>query len=191
MDNQQERLAKNFIDIGWLTGMIDGEGSIRMARRKRRNEHRKGRINYVPEVTISNTSKEAMERFRGICQGYRIGGHLCLHSVQTKSWKTRWSIKICGLKRCNKMLHLISDHLTIKTKQARIVMEWIDYRLSLPKKSHHTEKDTVYYDKVKELNRRGPLPESSTTNTPNPKNLGRYSLNLQETARASFAASRS
>jgi hypothetical protein len=126
LDDPQERLNSLNFKIGWLSAMIDGEGSISLT-----IQQIKGRDPYlVPNVCISGTDISSMERTMGYLRQMDIPYYIFTStkkgtkmSINPKSQSTKdcSTIRIWGMKRANKFLELISPYLIEKKKQAECV----------------------------------------------------------------------
>lgn len=125
MDNQQ---LSSEAKLGWLAGIIDGEGCIQLAKQKYRDK-----IHYRPQLVIGNTSKEIIEAIVSIAQEHNLPVYLMNRMYAAKnSTSTTAVVQIMGLRRVQKWLSLIKPYLFGKRRQASIVLRYIDHRLSQP-----------------------------------------------------------
>jgi hypothetical protein len=146
-ENQQERL-KEAEELGWLGGIIDGEGCITLSKavnRKYKCVH--------PRLTVANTCPKMIKRIMQIFDKYHIA-----YWVRVRKGKNGTSIKrygspylplteirIQGFKRLRRLLPLIRPHLTSKDEKADILNEFIEKRLT--KRGYNTP----YSEDEKEL----------------------------------------
>jgi hypothetical protein len=140
------------VEIGYLAGMIDGEGSIYIQDRKQGNYK-----HYFPRFQITNTNKEVMywikETFGGTIY-LKKRNHIKPHWKDQVEWfTTRESM--------DKLLPLIIPHLIIKKKHAKIMQE---FRATFSGKAggkRVPEESLIIrercYKELKRLNQRGPL----------------------------------
>ena len=137
MRNQQETQCVSEVDIGWLAGIIDGEGSVSLAFGYVRN----GRLNNMsPRIEIGNTDKELLEKFVRIVKS--LGGGIYMtrkkESNQSKlvkkkkgrGFKPLYYAKAVGFKRTKKILDIVLPHLTGEKKlRATLILKFIDTRI--------------------------------------------------------------
>lgn len=136
-DNQQESSLLKERQLGWLGGIIDGEGTITI-----RVKERKGQSTFLtPVISMVNTDKLLMDTFTDILKEYNIP-HWVSYYEPTKNWKPRWQVQIGGLRRCQKALPIIKDYLVAKKELAEIVLDWCNSRINKAgKREYYSEKD--------------------------------------------------
>ena len=158
MDNQQERL----FELGWLVAMIEGEGNISLTwSKKKRNKF----IQLAPRVQISNSDEMIIKKAQKILSDYNVGNYVSGRNGM-------YQLMICGMKRCNKILVIIKEHMLGKRERARLLYEYTSYRLQT-KNRPYTKIDKEYFLKMRSLNNKPIVPteklllmfelESSTT----------------------------
>jgi len=137
MRNQQETMDISEADIGWLAGIIDGEGSVSLAFGFVRN----GRLNNMsPRVEIGNTDKELVEKFVRLVKALGGGIYMSLKKESNQSklvkakkgrgFKPLYYAKAVGFLRTKKILDAVLPHLTgEKRHRAKLIMKFIDSRL--------------------------------------------------------------
>lgn len=147
-DNQQRKF--NEIDIAWLAGFIDGEGSIGIKVQKYMNNRT---VFYAaPYVQIVNTDNGALKRVDDILKALHVGHYIDspkprkapFGSKSVDGYKPMWRVLINGLKRCQAFLSIISPYLVVKRLDASLVSEFIGSRISkhykhLPYSEHEIE----------------------------------------------------
>lgn len=146
MDNQQGKVTD--IDIGWLCGMIDGEGSISI--NVRQPTKKRNGFGPTPFVGIYNTDEAALKRCMSILDGMGMpywiqrprsaqpGNRKVLPEIDGRkimSRKPQWRLIIAGLKRAGKFLPVVLPYLTIKQERAQATWDYIRHRMSRPWKS--------------------------------------------------------
>ena len=133
-DNQQRRLNSR---LGWLGGIIDGEGMITVI--KRTNGY-----SFFPRISIANSDKkiinEAVDIFKELNLPYYI---------QSKSYKVgkevrkKYELLVNGLIRCSQVLPHIIPFLVSKKERAKKLLSWCKYRISRKRGEKYTDKDTL------------------------------------------------
>jgi len=154
MDNQQERLV-------WLAGFIDGEGHFGINRVKRRNHAGSG-FQMTPRITITNTSKDALEYVRETLQAHGLAFYIGWKAPgKDKRTKWQWQLEIAGVKRLNRFIPVIGPYLIVKKPQAELLLKYCRHRLERMKQfqgqncrgvGKYTEYDTKVWERIKELN---------------------------------------
>src|SRR5713101_5131642 len=118
-DNQQPRLE----ELGWLAGMIDGEGSMgAYLRQGVKTPH------FKPIVQSSGTHKGGLEHLHGILERMEVGHHIVWQKPRQERYRPCWHVTIVGMKRIPTLLTALAPYLVIKREQADLLMEWIDLR---------------------------------------------------------------
>ena len=150
MDNQQGKVTD--IDMGWLCGMIDGEGSIFVAVRQPTKKCPGGHP--TPFVGLYNTNELALDRSVRILEALEVGHWVSRpRSAQpgnrkilpvidgrvVTNRKPSWRLYISGLKRVGKILPIILPYLTIKAPQGNATWDYIRHRMSRPWRSQIDE----------------------------------------------------
>lgn len=139
----------NELDIAYLAGFIDADGTISVARRKRR-------IGYYhePYVSIANCDRPVLEWFRELIGKGTISNKY--KSNQNHNWRDQYDIKwrnddalyVSGL--CYPYLH-------IKKDRAELLIE--KWKLYTPRNGKYTEEmlknKEWLVSRMYELNRRG------------------------------------
>ena len=148
-------------ELGYLAGLLDGEGSIYISCR---NEG--GYKNYFARFQIVNTNFDVMHWIKN-----KFGGLLFVRerSKTNPRWKDsmEW---FTNVKELDSLLPLLIPYLIIKKPHALIMQE---FRKTFTGKAGGKRTSpklrTVraeYYDKLKKLNRRGPISSSPVSPSP-------------------------
>lgn len=151
--NQQETQSVSEADIGWLAGIIDGEGSISLAFGMVKNNQLN---NMSPRIEIGNTDKDLVEKFVRIVKGLGGGIYMTLkkEGLESKLVKQRtgkgfkpiYYAKSIGFLRTKKILDVVLPHLTGgKQLRGQLILEFINCRLE--KTSGVKSGHNVRYDK--------------------------------------------
>jgi hypothetical protein len=100
---------------GYIAGIVDGEGCIRLSRHKTIGKN-KSHIYHI-QVTISNTSSQLLDWLENKIPG--IAYHR--KTSQNPKWKDCYSWVIAGNRRAIIFLKEIKPYLVIKKKQAELL----------------------------------------------------------------------
>ncbi len=153
MDNPQKRSCAE-----WLAGFIDGEGSfILQVSKERRWKNGTFGIRLRPKVTIANTHKPTMDFIAGLLKQLNIGCqfNIVKRKIYNPKHHQGYTISINGHKRSLKLIKLLLPYLVTKWEQAKLVEQFIEWRLTLPKDAWtggYAEKAKEYVIKLRELN---------------------------------------
>lgn len=146
MDNQQ---VKSLFDLGWVSAIIDGEGWLII----NSSDTRQNGIRYAPVIGMNNTSVELVDRLSKILTEWGIGHWRGERNFKNPNHQKQYMITISGYKRCIKLLPILKDILIVKKQQASILLELVEYRLSLTNKhSVCGEKEIEYKRLIQQLN---------------------------------------
>lgn len=112
-------------ELGWLAGIIDGEGSINCARNGRRNGRSVIGVP-APQVGVQNTSQPMLDK---VAELYRNLGIPC--SVKGPSWlkgstMAVYRVDVFRKRDVHTLLVAIRPLLVAKATQAREVIAWIE-----------------------------------------------------------------
>ena len=137
------------IDVAYISGLIDGEGSLCICRRKRVDRY--GSYQLIPQVLLVNTDKEILEW---------VQKSLGIGSIRENSnrgrWKRCWVLRIVGMKNLHPILKRLQPHLRIKRRQTEVMLKLIENRnMGAHTGDPYTEADLQLYDEMKKLNARG------------------------------------
>ena len=130
--NQQERP-----DLAWLTGIVEGEGSLYFSG----IEQSKCGPDIYPRCNVYNTDPEIIDTICGILKKYEIGYYLQSHRIKGKFHGLY--VHVNGIKRQQKFLSLIRPYM--HSKKAIIVDKLLDYfKWKLQQPFHHFDKTVGY-----------------------------------------------
>lgn len=161
MVNQQVKITWE-----WLAGFYDGEGCLNLTHQKcKRNTA------FSPQVDLVNTNFPAMEAIVAFLAEHEIGvsvtlskKHRKFHRDSGRQHKQRMTIRIARMKAVKRFLELLSPHLVLKREQADLLLEFVSTRAE--KYTRTSERDFEIYRRLRELNGKGTLIETSEANTP-------------------------
>ena len=149
-DNQQRKV--NDIELAWLAGLWDGEGSIGMKVESYKNRSDGQHTYFAPYAQVVNTHEPTLEIVDVILKKIQVGHHISWPrphqhpngTLPVSNYKSMWSVRIHGLKRCKVLLEFLRPFLVTKHDQAELVWEFIVSREShqymrLPYTARETE----------------------------------------------------
>ena len=138
--NQQQTLPAS--DIGWLAGFLDGEGSILLYLHTDGIKLKSANV----QVIVGNTEKPLIDNYVRLLQAIPVGVHLNVRhpdritnglyvdagSHKTgRKYKALYVASTVGVKRVKKLLEVVTPYLrSSKQEKAKLIMEYIDIRLS-------------------------------------------------------------
>jgi len=126
------------IEIGWLAGMIDGEGYLGFQVYKTRNNHR----SITVELSISNTDEQMILRLQNILQRIGVNPYINNSTYKLKhkpTHKNVWKVVLHRMNKVLKVLEIVNPYLTgQKQERGKLVLEYCQSRLvSYIPGSHH------------------------------------------------------
>jgi hypothetical protein len=147
--NQQERL-ESILDLAWLGGIIDGEGTFTL----RIHGRKKNRLLISAVFTITNTDFVITDNIERILRENNIPFWVSERKTQDKNpnWKPAKEIVNMGIRRLLKFIPVILPYLVGKKEEAEIVYEFCDRRVKmLGNRSYYTKEDLELVTRVKAL----------------------------------------
>ena len=132
------------LELGWLAGILDGEGSITIVKRG---------TTFVPTIKMANTSKKLVDKYCEILDKLDIS-YKCYGRQKEGNRKYQWEVCVDGRPRVMKALLIIQDALIAKQTQATKVTQWIESR-GLNLRGPYTEEQLQIIEDVRSLNGRG------------------------------------
>jgi len=148
---------KDKIELGWLAGIVDGEGTISAYWEKKKGYKSPSRYLQV-YIGVSNTDNKITEKCKKITKAGGIYYHKT-HHEKNKDW-SRWEAR--GGNAC-KIVELILPYLISKKSQAKNLLKWrklekfVGYHkkgtIAITQKA--IKERTKIYDQMRKLNKRG------------------------------------
>src|SRR3990167_5988789 len=123
--NQQGKITD--IEMGWLCGIIDGEGTIAL-----RWSMTRGKRYLVPFVQIANGSVPTLDKVVATLQAIGVGHHIQWKEPQAGGLTKHryWVLITTGMKRTKRLLFAILPYLVTKRRQGELVLDFIRERES-------------------------------------------------------------
>lgn len=114
------------LDVAWLAGVLDGEGSISYSQNSARG---------MAQVNISfhNTSIVLLEKVCAVLASLSVAFSVLDKGRGLRSkahWKPAFTVKVSGSKHALALLHAVAPHLTAKLDEALCVIEYLEWRLN-------------------------------------------------------------
>lgn len=157
MGNQQER---QLFDIGWLVGILDGEGCFSLCKFK---TGRKKQSDYIfPQIIIASTSPEITTKAQEILARLEISSHIVYYPSKKATQKAYWSIRVTGIKRIKRFMDVLFNYLECRKAQAKVLKDFVELRIAKPLRAPYDVEDEMV-DAIKLLNQRGTTESSETT----------------------------
>ena len=144
MGNQQERL---FFDIGYILGVIDGEGSYQIAPKYKYKNY----TIYAPRISIYNNNPHIIQQIINVLKSLKIDFSMYKPKLHNGENRVCYRIYIEGLKRCKKLTDILLTFPSGKKDRVQLINDFCNYRLSFTKNKRNNE---TYSDKVEEFLKR-------------------------------------
>lgn len=139
-------------DIGWIAGLIDGEGSIVLVRPSyiRKSD---GRRAVCPRILVAVCDFLILEKYTKLLSELGINYGYVKQDKYIKSG-SRWSrpnpvihVYIASQESIVKLLEIVTPHLTLKRRNANLVLEFTKWRLENGKSlAFRSSKDGISKD---------------------------------------------
>jgi hypothetical protein len=145
--NQQERP-----ELAWLTGILEGEGSLYFSRRVQSNRG----YDIYPRCNIYNTDPAIIDGVCDVLKKHEVGYHIQGHRLNGKLHGLY--VHVNGIKRQQKLLTLLLPHMRSKKKIIAVkLLHYFNWRLQQP--FHHFDKEIgrLLDKEITELNNSGIL----------------------------------
>lgn len=140
LDNQQRRL----IEIGYLCGLMDGEGTFTISKS---NKRKNGKHNLHPYFQMSMRDLPTIDRAAGIIRELGIGCY-----VYHKGKGATHVLHCGGYKRLSQLLPIVIPYLVEKKERADLVLSYVQRRKDLPRNTPYSVHDYQDQRRMAELN---------------------------------------
>ncbi len=148
--NQQ---VTNF-ELGWLAGVLDGEGHISM-----RSSTFKNDIHYSVGFGFTNTSEKLLNKVDMICTKLGVNLHW-QRKLRKNKCLQGWDLTTRKIINCKRILTPLLPLLTSKKEKAELVLLFCNRRLNFAKQRKddgtgirfpYTKEDLWYFDEFKRI----------------------------------------
>ena len=138
MDNQQATEA----ELGWLAGIIDGEGTITIQRRMRHKKYPE----YEARICIVNTNTDIIYKCDELFHKMNITPYHQIPNDGAHNKLPLYEIRITRLAYIKILLDSIVIYLVGKKSQAQLVLQYVNSRLKLDNKkdTDWQEREDIY-----------------------------------------------
>lgn len=147
MGNPQRSLDQS---LGWIGGIIDGEGCFNMARVLNRKTKRLTAFN--PNLIIVNTDDRIIAEINRIFTNLKIGHHISQRQPRKGNQLAVTDVSIKGLKRLAHALPILMPLLISKKSRAQAMLDFCNYRLSRPYNEPYTGEETKWIEHIRTEN---------------------------------------
>lgn len=142
------RFPLSDFDLGWLIGILDGEGCFGLSR--------DGSKYLIPSVKLSNTNYEIISKYCRILRKLKINWNQW-GTQETCIRKPSIGVGVFSSKNVKIFLDIILPHMECRFIQANYLYEFVKLRLSKDiYNAPYGEEEWCYYKLLKEENKRGP-----------------------------------
>ena len=119
--NQQATEA----EIGWLAGIIDGEGHIGLS-----NQNSKKGLAVRADLQIVNTDNKLIEKLVNILRKMGVNPYIRERVHVKSTWNTNTIVTVGRFAQIKQILDIVMEHLTgMKREKAEIVLALIESRI--------------------------------------------------------------
>ncbi|MGD9643968.1 MAG: LAGLIDADG family homing endonuclease [Elusimicrobiales bacterium] len=117
------------VELGWLAGLIDGEGCITLTRAHQRDSIR-------PILQITNTSLPLLEKAQRLIE--ELSGKRPNIKIQSNrgkfGYRTCYIIQIRRHATIASVLRALTPHMVAKREQTELVLAFVESRMSAPRR---------------------------------------------------------
>jgi hypothetical protein len=130
-ENLQVRPISREGDLGWLAGIIDGEGNLHCSVQEKPCGNTR-RSYFEPKLRISNTDVRMIKRVSEIYVSEGLTFFYAFHTVsryknKQPTWKDQLEITISSKAGCLKALRLVHPYLVNKQRFAEMMIELVEW----------------------------------------------------------------
>jgi predicted RNA-binding protein with EMAP domain len=151
IDNQQA----TDLEIGWLAGIIDGEGYIGFSR-----QNTKKCRSIRPDIQVVNCDPDVILKIRKILNMFGINPYIRERMHDKKKWSRNYILSMSRFSHLKKLIDTIGHLLTgEKKKRAELMIELVNSRITKTKSDKYTDYELslveTYFETMKGIKIRG------------------------------------
>ncbi|MCE5212500.1 MAG: LAGLIDADG family homing endonuclease [Deltaproteobacteria bacterium] len=151
IDNQQA----TDLEIGWLAGIIDGEGYIGFSRQNSKKVR-----SIRPDIQVVNCDPDVILKIRKILNIMGINPYIRERMHDKKKFSSNYILQMSRFSHVKKLIDTIGHLLTgEKQKRAKLMIELVNSRIIKTKRDRYTDYELslvdTYFDKMKGVKIRG------------------------------------
>lgn len=147
----QQRL----IDIGWLAGIIEGEGCFTLQKRANR-----AKTSWTPLVQITNTNPLIIQKAQRVLKDLGLGCYV--YTQAQKRYRICYRVVTLGLKRVQRLLQVVEPYIDCRKEQLESLKVWVNSRLSRERGAEINDLEQFVMNRLSQLNRPYLFPETNT-----------------------------
>lgn len=147
------------IELAWLAGFWDGEGSITIFSHQEKN----GNPKISPTLLAVNTHEETIAHVSDILDRLGTSFHILTKKPHSKKHKPAIQISTRNRQYIKTVLEAMLPFLVTKKAQAMLTLRYVNKKIEQGSRPSYDEDDYEIQESVQSLNKRGPLSEPSTT----------------------------
>jgi hypothetical protein len=134
----------------WLAAFIDADGMVGIHK-----QPNNGNGQLCPRIVISTACEKTRDFLGDAFAALEIGHYITHRRGQKAGWMDTWVIVIAGMKRCKKTIETLLPYFVTKEEEARLVLQFIEERLSYPMRRGYTPGQLAIVERIKDtkLNR--------------------------------------
>jgi hypothetical protein len=153
-DNQQKRVTD--LDLGWLAGIIEGEGCFYL-----QATHNRKQTAYSPQIFITNTNERIIAKAERIIKALGLACYIYLQ--KQGSYRNCWKVAVMGMKRVQRFIHILYPYIECRREQLECLKTFTEERLSKIRTAPYGEKELWAIECLHKLNRPYLFPETNTS----------------------------
>lgn len=135
-------------DLGYLAGMIDGEGMIGIYRQPHGT---------MTRISISNTNPIIIKRVSGILESLGVKHGVYLVNKSKGNRKDMWDVIASSQKSCRQILEAVMPYIHGKKSQAQLLLDYVISRDGKKAWKGLTPEEAAMFSTSRTLNKRGRL----------------------------------
>jgi len=142
------------VEMAYLAGLIDGEGTITLERSG--NRRLNGMMGLSPKVIVTDTDRAIVDATMTIMRRLGVNPYVKVQSPAKRKKACFW-VTVSGLSKCKKVLEAVKPYLVGKLAQAQLVLDFVESRgnSQAAKGQQYSEAELQILDKLRALNHRG------------------------------------
>lgn len=132
-------------EIGWLAGVIDGEGHIGLSAQNSKKVR-----SVRPDLQIVNCDHEMISKAVRILRQLGVNPYIRERTHSKKTWSTNWIVTVGKFAHMKRILDVVKDHLTgMKRERAELVLALIESRLRKTRFDQYDEAELAIVEQFK------------------------------------------
>jgi len=141
MGNQQATQA----EIGWLAGIIDGEGHIGISM-----QNRKVSKSVTLDLQIVNTDFELIDKVVDIMRKLGVNPYIRERVHNRARWSTNRIVSLRKFAHIKRVLDSVGVHLTgLKREKSKLMLALIESRMTKTKADRYDERESAIVDEFR------------------------------------------